>query len=94
MHGTLQSLLAPSAAPGTVRTYEATSSAIAPKVSAKLSLCVFAKESEGVFYAFCTAVLLGSWPYVAATLSVTWQCAFSATSHVAASRTLELCKVG
>ena len=37
---TLQPFLAPSAAPGTARTYEAALRAIAPKVSAKLRSCI------------------------------------------------------
>ena len=58
MHGTLHSLLAPSAAPGTVRTYEATLRAIAPKALAKLSLRALPLESEGVIYAFFAAASL------------------------------------
>ena len=52
---TLQSLSAPSAAPGTARTHEATLRAIAPKASAKLNSCGLLMESEGVFYALSTA---------------------------------------
>ena len=54
---TLQSLSAPSAAPGTVRTNEATLRAIAPKITARLSSRALPLESGGVPYAFFTAVL-------------------------------------
>ena len=54
----LQSLFASSAAPGTVRTPGATLRAIAPKVTAKLSACVLPMDSDGVPFAFSTAVAL------------------------------------
>ena len=55
-----QSAFPNSAAPGTVRTYEATLRAIAPKVTAKLGSKVLPMSAEDVFYAFLSsAVLLG-----------------------------------
>ena len=58
VHTTLQSLSGSSAAPGAVRTYGATFRAIASQVTAKLSLRVLRMDSEGVFYALFTAVVL------------------------------------
>ena len=57
-HCALQQLLAYSAASGTARNYEATLRAIAPKVSAKLSLRVLPMGSRGAFYAVLAAVWL------------------------------------
>ena len=57
---TAQSALAASAAPGTVRTKEATLPAIAPEVTAKLGPKVLPMSFEDVFFAFfSSAVLLG-----------------------------------
>ena len=67
-------------APGTARTYEAASHAIAPKVAAKHRSCALPLESEGPFFASLTAVLLLE--------------PKSVVRYEAARSALELCKAG
>ena len=56
---TAKSACATSAAPGAVRTYEATLRAIVPKITAELGSQVLPMSPEGVLHAFSAVVLAG-----------------------------------
>ena len=58
VRSTLQYSFASSAAPSSVRTYEATLRATAPKVAAKLISRAIPTDSECAFYAFLDAVVI------------------------------------